>query len=30
MGGKEAKEGGDMCKHIADSHSYMAEINTIS
>ena len=30
VGGKEAKEGGDMCIHIADSHSCMAEINTIS
>ena len=30
VGGKEAKEGGDMCIRIADSHSCMAEFNTIS
>ena len=26
--GREAQEGGDICIHIADSHSCIAETNT--
>ena len=28
QGGRESKEGGDICILMADSHCYMAETNT--